>query len=190
MLRRLLLVLASLAAGLGAQLSLAAAGPIIDGKGTATLTWSAPTQGVGNVPLTSPVTGYVIFWGEQSRFGRCANAPTTNPGPVMISNPADKPSSKVDVACYPNHLDVSSGSTASQALILSLNKSTTVNFAIIAYLNTGSVVNDLSAFSNEVNKVFTLSVSAPPLPPVLQSVSVELSCTTDDATVTCTFTAQ
>lgn len=169
----------------------AAAGPIINGQGTATLTWTNPTQNVDGTPIAAPgVQGFVLFWGNQSRFGRCLGAPATDPGAVLNSTVADKPAGKLDTSCYPNRLEVTPGSANSKALTLSLNSTQTIYFALAAYTGTGATIADISSYTNQVSKVFTLATTAPPNPPLLNSVNVSINCTTSDPNVTCTFTVQ
>lgn len=151
-------------------------GVIINGTGTATLTWTRPTTNTDGTPLAaSAITGYGVFFG-QSRFSS---------GTTLRTGCTAAPTSLTSTTCYAGAAQIA-GTLQSSPVTLSLATSQTVYFALAAQRTGGAI----SAYSNEVARVFTLQVNAPPNAPVLQDVQVTMNCTTNDAAVTCVFTVQ
>lgn len=156
--------------------------PIIDGQGIATVTWRAPTQYTDNAPiLPGDLKGYVIYWDLVSGVGRCF-------GPTV----------KMD-GCYGNAIDLPDGAASTTPLTLTLSGDTSVFFAITAYTEkpnlAGTPATQISAYSNEVEKIFTVEVidtspSPDPGAPTLESVDIAITCTTDQEFLTCSFTVQ
>lgn len=140
---------------------------IIEGQGTAALSWEAPTEREDGSPLTN-LAGFVIFWGDESRVGRCAS---------------DYPTAKDDASCYPASFDVMNPGATGESLVLELSETTTIYFAAIAYDSAG----ELSRYSNEASKRFELVINAPPGAPTSLEVAVSMSCSTNDARITCEF---
>jgi len=155
----------------------AAAGPIINGQGTAILTWTAPTLNEDGTPfLASDTAGFVIFWGPQSRFDSAG---------VLRTGCTDRPLSRASQGCYASVLDLTDGTARTSTLTIPLTAGATLSFALTAVSKT----TGWSRYSNEVSKVFTLTTTstAPPVAPVVQSVTMTFTCTTNVATVTCTI---
>src|SRR5690606_15817590 len=96
---------------------------IIEGQGTAALSWEAPTEREDGSPLTN-LAGFVIFWGDESRVGRCAS---------------DYPTAKDDASCYPASFDVMNPGATGESLVLELSETTTIYFAAIAYDSAGKL---------------------------------------------------
>lgn len=153
---------------------------IISGEGTATLTWMAPTQYIdGRAIVPADLTGYVIFWNDQSRFE--LDGVTFRPG--CAAGPVG---SRNDTVCYPNVVDISDGTATTELLTFTVSTDVTLSFVIIAH-----TVNGLwSDYSNELDKVFTLIIDSPPGAPILESVELLIICTTNLPDVTCDFVVQ
>lgn len=161
-------------------------GLIINGTGTATISWTIPTEYTDGSPLpASDINGYVIFYHDQSRF----EADGTTVRPVCSGTPQ---SSRADIDCYSNAIDLSDGSQVSQALTIQLSEDTTIYFTMTSWVRTGNVFGDWSAYSAEVTKSFVLEVTdgRAPLPPTIESIDMTITCTTNIAMVTCTFDVQ
>lgn len=151
----------------------AVVGPIVNGQGTAMLSWVAPTERTDGEPLpASELAGYTLFYGTRSRSGRDCAPPM---GPT-------------DSTCYPSRTQFDNGAATSGVLTLELTESTTIYFALAAR-DTGGLMSD---YSNERAKVFTLELEelppAEPAEPQLLEVGVSITCTTDQPRVLCTFT--
>lgn len=151
-------------------------GPIINGQATATLSWVRPTEREDNSPLlASDIAGYVLYWGTSSGVGNCGLRPGTLLDP-----------------CYGNALQLPDGALETTPLTLSLSGDTTVYFAMIAYTTLEDGSPGLSQYSNEVPRVFTVEIQLPPEPlpgaPEQLDVTMQVTCTTDQVNVTCSFT--
>ncbi len=159
---------------------------IINGVGTATITWTAPTEYTNGDPLPlADIDGYVIFYNDQSRF--------ESDGTTLRSGCTASPeSSRTDPSCYPTAVDITAGGSSSQVLTFQLDQDVTLHFAMTAYVRGGNVFGDWSTYSPEVTKSFTLSVNdmRPPGSPVIESIDMTIECTTNQAQVTCSFTVQ
>lgn len=154
-------------------------GVIINGEATATLQWTAPTQYEDGTALDpADIAGYVIFWSEGGRF--------LADGTTLRGGCTEQPEgSRNDAGCYPNVIDLSDGSSTGEQLTLSLDQDVTIFFAAVTHDTAGL----WSRYSNEAAKAFTLSVTqTEPNPPVIQSVDMAITCTTNLPSVTCTFT--
>lgn len=153
-------------------------GLIINGQGTATLTWQRPTTNIDGAPLAAAdITGYGVFFGPQSRFSS---------GTTLRAGCAATPISLTSTTCYAGATQIAGGTTATAPITLQLSTSQTVYFALAAQKTGGGI----SPYSNEASKIFELAVDAPPNAPVLQNVAVSITCTTNDPQITCTFTVQ
>lgn len=152
-------------------------GLIINGQATATLSWTRPTQNEDGTPLAAPeIAGYVLYWGTASGVGRCGTYPT------ILLDP-----------CYGNALDLQDGGLTTTPLQLSLSGDTTIYFAMTAYTRSSDGNVNLSAYSNEAPRAFTVQVTFPdPIPgaPELLDVTMVITCTTNQVDVTCSFTVQ
>lgn len=165
--------------------ALAQSNLIINGVGTATITFTAPTEYTNGDPLPpEDLDGFVIFYNDQSRF----DAGTANLRPGCTANPA----SRTDPSCYPTALDLADGSTTSQSLTFQLSEDVTLYFAMTAYVRDGNAFGDWSTYSAEVSKSFVLQVddARPPNAPTIESIDMTITCTTNQAQVTCSFTVQ
>ena len=91
------------AADAGAQSS----GLIINGQGTAVLSWTAPVMRKDGSPLTD-LAGFVVYWDMQSRDGRCTPPQATRP--------------KLDTSCYANVQDLAMPSSVTMELTLSTER--------------------------------------------------------------------
>lgn len=143
------------------------------GTGTATLSWQRPTERVDGTPLPiDQIAGYVIWYGTESRFGRC---------------PGDQPADANDTGCYPTVVSVTNGGVASRELSFELDGPVTLYFAMAA-IDTGGRI---SSYSNEASKTFELEIDeAGPEPPQLLDVEISISCEASEPGVTCTFVVQ
>ena len=156
--------------------------PIIDGQGIATVTWRVPTQYDDNTAIQpGDLKGYVIYWDLVSGVGRCIG-----------------PTDKMD-GCYANAIDLPDGAASTTPLTLTLSGDTSVFFAITAYTENpdagGNPATQVSVYSNEVEKIFTVEIidtsPAPePGPPTLESVDIAITCTTDQEFLSCIFHVQ
>ncbi len=158
---------------------------IINGTGTATITFTAPTEYTNGDPLpASDLSGFVIFYNDESRFE--ADGTTIRPG-CTASPPA-----RTDAACYTFALDLTDGGTTSQVLTFQLSEDVTLYFAMTAYVRTGTALGDWCVYSSEVTKSFILEITdgRPPAAPTIESIDMTITCTTDNAMVTCTFNVQ
>lgn len=158
---------------------------IINGVGTATITWTAPSEYTNGDPLPiADISGYVIFYNDQSRFDGGANL-----RPPCTASPE---TSRTDPTCYPTAIDLVDGQAASQVLTFQLDQDVTLYFAMTAYVRGGNVFGDWSTYSSEVSKSFTLSVNdmRPPGAPTIETIDMQIECTTNQAQVTCSFTVQ
>lgn len=151
------------------------AGLIINGQGSVTLTWTLPTTDeLGNILPAGSLANLGIFYG-QSRFSS---------GTTLRTGCTDRPTSLSSTLCYSGTAALLPGNATSTPLVLQLSSSQTVSFAVAAL----SMGGGISRYSNEAAKIFTLQTSAPPGAPVLNSVAVTMTCTTNLPQVTCTFT--
>jgi hypothetical protein len=152
-------------------------GLIINGQGTATLTWTLPTTDeLGNALPASSIANVGVFYGV-SRFSS---------GTTLRAGCTDRPTSLSSTLCYAGTAPMLPGSATSTPLTLQLDSSQTVYFAA-AVLATGG---GISRYSNEAAKIFTLQTSAPPATPILVDVQVSIVCTTNLPEVTCSFAIQ
>lgn len=153
----------------------------ITGTGTASLSWDRPTESEDGLALpANEIAGYVVYWGPQSRFAGGANPLALRPGCSR------SPATRTDTTCYQGVRDLLAGTTTT--LTIPLTQDVTLSFAVVAVNTRG----EWSAYSNELRKLVKLSVqsTAPPNAPVLQTLTMEVSCTTDQPTITCTFTVE
>lgn len=152
---------------------------IIDGQGTATLSWVAPTEYEdGNPIAVTDLTGYVIYWSDQSRF---TTGGTLRPGCSELPV-----GTRTDSSCYANVIDIADGQATSEAITFSLNQTTTLYFAAVAHVSSG----EWSLYSNEAMQEFVLVVDFPqPGPPTQLDLEISVTCTTDQPNVSCTFIA-
>lgn len=154
--------------------------PIINGEATLTITWTPPTQNEDSTALAlSEIAGYVIYWDVETGVGRC------DPYPRRRLDP-----------CYSQALDLANGSLSSQTMTLNLTGDTDVFFAMAAYklVDSDDDGNDelfMSAYSGELVKQFRVDITEPPTSPpgapIIQSIDIQVTCTTDTPGVTCTF---
>lgn len=159
---------------------------IINGQGTATITFTAPTEYTNGDPLPpEDLSGFVIFYNDASRFE--SDGTTLRAGCT-----ASPESSRTDSSCYPTAIDLADGSTTSQQLTFQLSEDVTLYFAMTAYVRQGLAFGDWSVYSGEVTKSFVLQVddSRPPNAPVIESIDMTITCTTNLPQVTCSFTVQ
>lgn len=150
--------------------------PIVEGSGTFALTWVRPTMWEPEQPDSPPIVllpeeieGYTLFWGPQSKAGRCPDSPA---GPT-------------DSSCYPNRLDVAGTGTRAN-VVVPLTSTTDMFFAIVARTTDGSI----SAYSNELRRRFEVVVEdlrSRPEPPTAITLEATFSCTTPDPGLTCTI---
>lgn len=159
---------------------------IINGTGTATITFTAPTEYTNGDPLpAADLDGFVIFYNDQSRFepdGTTLRPPCT----------ATPESSRTDPTCYPTALDLANGDATSQAITFQLSEDVTLHFAMTAYVRDGLAFGDWSVYSSEVTKSFILQIddARPPGAPTIETIDMTITCTTNQAQVTCSFTVQ
>lgn len=150
-------------------------GLIINGEATATLTWRAPTENEDGTTLDpADIAGFVLYWG------------------ITSDNCGDRPATLLD-ACYGNALDLLDGALVTTSLTLSLSGDTTVYFVGIAYTRDADGAPVLSAYSNEIQRVFVVSITEPtpaPSAPVLIDIVMTVTCTTNKASVTCEFSVE
>jgi len=153
-------------------------GLIINGQATATLTWTAPTlYEDGTAMAPADIEGYVIFWSEGGRY--LADGTTLRAGCTEYPE-----GSRNDATCYPNVIDLSDGTQTGEVLALTLDQDVTLFFAGVTHASNGA----WSAYSNEAAKMFVLEVTTTnPNPPVIQSIDIAITCTTNLPSVTCTF---
>lgn len=157
-----------------------AQGVIVNGQGTATLTWTPPTQYADATDIQpGELQGYVIFWNDASRFE--SDGVTLRPG--CAAGPVG---SRNDMSCYPSVLDITSGSSTTEVLTFDLSTDVTLSFAIVAH--TSNLL--WSDYSNESQKTFTLVIDAAPGPPTLETVDITMTCTTNTPGVSCEFIVQ
>ncbi len=168
----------------GTAFAQAPPGLIINGQGTATLTWTAPTEYEDGAPLAlSDISGYVIFWADHSRFEA--------DGSFHIGCSERQTAPRTNTDCYHNAIDLIDGTAVTEAFTLTLDQDVTIYFAMLTWIRTGGP-GDLSVYSLEVTKQFVLSIDniGPPAEPVIQTIDMMITCTTNMATVTCTFDVQ
>ncbi len=172
---RILLILAALLSA-----TCFAQTPIINGEGTVTLSWMAPTEYIDGSPIPAGgLTGYEIFYGEQSRFdaGGTAFRPGCGAAPIGPG----------DVTCYAATVNVGGGAT-SEPVTIQLTEDTQIFFAL-----TATAFNNLwSNYSNETDAQFILDITDNRVPgaPVIIDMTFTITCTTDTPNVTCEFTVQ
>ena len=146
----------------------------VSGTGTATLSWTPPTQYEDGSPLAiEDIVGYVIFYGPESLEGRCDPGEDSRP----------RPTSRTDTSCFPASVFVANGAVQSRVIDLELAEPTTMYFAAVAEAATG-----FSVYSNEATKTFTLEVdNLPPGEPMTLEVEITMECTTSEPGRTCRF---
>jgi hypothetical protein len=84
-------------------------------------------------------------------------------------------------------IDLTDGSAQSQVVTLTVDQDTTFYFAATAFAANG----EWSRYSNEALKSVVLVITdLVPNPPIIQSIDMVISCTTDLPTVTCEFIVQ
>ena len=144
-------------------------GVIIDGQGSATLSWVRPTENTDGSPLAvTDIDHFTVYYGEESRTGRCPDTPAVDG----------------DTTCYQATSQVSNGGVTSSMMNFSLTEDTTIYFAITAVHSNGQS----SAYSGEATKTFTVLVTGvTPEAPTAVDVEVSMTCMTDDAAFTCTI---
>lgn len=171
------LIAAVLGLWLALYSSIAKADMVVDGIGTAALKWTPPTTYVDGTPLEpADIAGYVVFWGEQSRFQA--------DGSTLRMDCSNRPlNSRTDATCYPNVVDLTDGQATGRELTFQINKETTLYFSVAVH----DTSHDWSAYSNEISKPFVLSVDSPPGAPVLESITLQISCKANLPDVKCLF---
>ena len=170
------LALAALAMALISPVHAQDPGLIVDGQLKLTVEWIAPTKYEnGTDILAGDLTGYVIYWGTESRF--------LADGSLRAGCMAVPQNGPVETTCYPNVLDLTDGTALSQAITLSANQDVTFHFAMTAYTANGL----WSAYSDEVPASFVMVLSSFPGRPVIQSIQLEMSCTTNNELLRCEF---
>lgn len=148
----------------------------VTGQGSATLTWVVPTEREDGQPLPiTELSGYVIFYADQSRF--------LPDGTTLRTGCTERPSSTDDTSCYGVALNIVPGDLTTQTIFISVDQDTTLWFSMSAYDTDGR----LSTYSNEASKTITLILDSPPDAPVIQSLEMIISCTTNDPNVECEF---
>ncbi len=160
-------------------------GVIIDGSGTATITWTAPTEYTDGSPLpAADLKGFVIYYSSQSRFEAGG---TIRPG--CSASPV---SGRLDPDCYANSIDLPNGAQVSEPLTIPLDADTTIHFSMTSWVRSGNTFGDWSRYSSEVAKIFTLEVTdgRVPVDPTIESIDLTITCTTNMAMVTCSFNVQ
>lgn len=170
-----LLLLALLSAPIGAF----AQGVVINGQGTATLSWTRPTTNTDGSPLAqADITAYGVFFGPQSRFSS---------GTTLRSGCTATPPALTSTTCYAGAVQIAGGATQGAPVTLTgITSNTRIYFAVAAQRTGGQI----SAYSNEAFKDFVVTVNAPPSAPVLQDVNVTVTCTTNDPQITCSITVE
>ncbi len=159
-------------------------GLIINGEATVTLTWQPPTQYEdGTLIAPGDIGGYVIYWNDRSRF----EADGVTLRPTCQDSPAG---TRTDGSCYPNVVDLTDGDAATEQLVIQLDQDVTLYFAAVAWVRSGTTPGDWSRYSGEATRELVLSIVAPPDPPVIETLELAITCTTNLPTVTCTFTVQ
>ena len=150
-------------------------GLIINGQATATLTWQVPTQNEdGTVLNAADIAGYVLYWGDTPGPGNCGSYPET-----LLDS------------CYGNALDLPDGAMVTTPLTLALNGDTTLYFAMVAYVVETDGKPVWSAYSNQISRKFVLRIATTaPAPPVLIDITMSVTCTTNQANVTCEFSVE
>lgn len=163
--------------------------PIIDGQATVTLSWTPPTEyeplpgeTVGAPLDPADITGYVIYYGTESR---------TDVAGDFRPGCSDSPQgTRTDGSCYPNVIDLSDGSLTTVPILITVDQTTTFVFAAAAFVGAGEIANDeVSRYSNEAFKTVTLVIdSVRPGPPTSLTVDMTITCSTNLPNVTCSFT--
>lgn len=144
---------------------------------TAALGWTVPTTYVDNTTLpASAIAGYAVFYGPQSRFAT----------PTTLRTGCSGPTSQTDTSCYPNTA-FSAGPGLSFSVTTTITQSTTIFYAVATKTTSG----DLSQYSTEASKAFTVTTSSvKPNPPTLITITITLgACTTNVPGTTCTVTS-
>ena len=150
-----------------------AQGVIINGQGTATLTWQRPTMNTdGSALAASEITSYGVFMGPQSRFSS---------GTTLRAGCTATPASLSSTACYSGASTIV-GTLLTTPVTIALTQNARIHFALAA-MKTGGAI---SAYSNEAFKDFVLQVNAPPGAPNITNVAVSVTCTTNDPAVVST----
>lgn len=152
---------------------------IVDGQGTATLSWDAPTEYEDGTALAATdITGYVVYWSDQSRFTTApALRPGCSDGPITV---------RTDASCYANVIDLTDGQATSEAINFSIDQTVTLYFAVVAHVSSG----EWSLYSNEAEQEYVLVVDFPqPGAPTQLELDIQVTCTTNLPTVSCTFIA-
>lgn len=154
-------------------------GVIVNGQAAASFTWTAPVDRTDGTALSpDELAGFVIYWSDAGRF--LADGVTLRTGCSVKSTP-DKDSTD----CYSNAFDIANGVATTHQMTLNLTQDTTLFFTMAAY----DVDGNWSDYSNEVSQAFTLETQVnDPNPPILDSIQWAIDCTTNKASMTCTFT--
>jgi len=173
MIRRALAGMLIFAVTIVAAILNTAAAQEVSGTGTATLSWTPPTMREnGDLLGAGELAGYVIWYGTESRDGRCAS---------------EYPDGPEDTSCYPAFVEVGNGGVMSRVLEFPVDGPVTMHFTIAAVDSGGR----LSRYSNEATKTIEVVIDeVPPNAPVELEVELELTCSASEAGVTCQFIVQ
>jgi len=153
-------------------------GVIVNGQGSATISWTPSTTWEGGAAMAAADrSGVVIFFGPASRFSS---------GTTLRSGCAARPASLTETSCYPSRFVVANGATVTTPVSVPLTQEAVISFAAVTTATNGSWSN----FSNEGAKRFRLTVTDTRLPgaPVLTTINITVSCTTNLPAYTCQFT--
>lgn len=149
---------------------------IINGVGTAQLSWTLPTSNTDGSPLpAADIANVGVFYG-QSRFSS---------GTTLRNGCAAAPTSLSSTLCYAGARTIG-GTQVGTQIELELSQAQTVAFAVAVL----DVRGKISAYSNEATKTFRLVLESPPNAPVLNSVNVSMTCSTNYPEVTCSLTVE
>lgn len=145
-----------------------AQGVVIDGTGTAQLSWTPPTQYTNGTPIgPDELVGYSIYYGTTS----CAGIES-------------EPNADGTSSCYASKFDIDDGTASSSSLTINITGDTTIFFVA-----TARTLSAESVYSNEIAKTLTVTVTAPqPNPPGLIDVAISMTCITNTPGFTCTIT--
>lgn len=156
-------------------------GQTIVGQATATVSWDAPTvYEDGSVLAASDLSGYVVFYDTDSRF--------LTPGGSLRPGCSDRPvADRTDTSCYGTAIDLPDGTATGELVTISISETTTFYFAVVSHVSNGQ----WSKYSDEVSETLVLVIDElVPGPPTGVTVTFQVTCTTDDPTVTCEFVVQ
>jgi hypothetical protein len=145
---------------IGMSIALAQTGVIVNGQGTATISWQRPTENTNGSPLPiEDIAGYTVYWGTD---------------PDNIANGST--------------FEISNGAVTTSMLDLALEGPTTIHFAMTATHVNGQE-SALSNIASKIFELEIID-ERDPNPPELIDVEISITCETDTAGVSCAFTVQ